>query len=103
MKRSVIRFLALALLIIILGAGLVSCGGKLSGTYASAAEDDRTTYKFSFFGDKLVWNYDGVDIEGSYEIEGDKIYITFLGDRQEKSFSKKGKSLFIDDVEYLKQ
>ena len=43
--------------------------------------------------------------DGTYELDkkAGKIYMTFLGDRVEKTFSMSGNSIFIDDVEYVKE
>ena len=103
MKKSVLRILAIMVVMVIVCTTFASCASKLSGTYVSTLEDDSTAYTFSFFSDKLVMYYDGFEIEGSYEIVEDKIYITIIGDRQEKSFSKEGKSIYIDGVEYVKE
>jgi hypothetical protein len=101
MKKIIIKALALSFALIILAASLASCENKLSGTYKS---EEGTSYKFSLLGDKVVMNYIGIDVEGTYELdeENGKIYITILGDRQEYTFSKDGKTIVINDIEYVK-
>lgn len=100
MKNRFIKTLTLIFVVILLTASLTSCS-KLSGTYS---DGEGTSYKFSLFGDKVTMNYLGIDIEGIYEIdeENGKIYITILGDRQEYTYSKEGKTIVIDDSAYTK-
>ncbi len=100
MKKHLVKILALTLATLLLSALLVSCN-KLSGSYTA---EDGTTYKFSPLSDKVIMIYHSIDIEGQYEIdeENGKIYLTILGDRQEHSYSKNGKTLIIDGVEYIK-
>ncbi len=100
MKKHLVKILALTLAALLLSALLVSCD-KLSGAYTA---EDGTTYKFSPLGDKVTMIYLSIEIEGQYEIdeENGKIYLTILDDRQEYSYSKNGKTLVIDGVEYVK-
>ncbi len=101
MKKTVLKAIAMSFVLIILVSVLSACN-KLGGTYESK---DGSSYKFSLFSDKVTWTYLGLPVEGTYEIdeENGKIYITILGDRQEKTYVKDGKKIIIDDVEYIKK
>ncbi len=102
MKKIIIKTLALSFVLVIIASSLVSCENKLGGTYKA---EDGTSYKFSLLGDKVVMDYIGIQVEGTYVLdeENGKITITILGDSQEYTFSKNGKSLIINDVEYVKE
>ena len=85
---------------------LTACTTKLSGTYTN----DEGTIKQSFtFKDdnKVVVSAFGIDVEGEYLIEDGKITITYsllnLSYDLEKSFEKKGNSIFIDGTEFVKE
>ena len=54
----------------------------------------------------MVWDYVGYEIEGTYKIEDGKITFSFIDgvwENDERSFRKEGKSIFINDVEYVKE
>ena len=94
------------LLTVILVCFLTACTTKLSGTYTN----DEGTIKQSFtFKDdnKVVVSAFGIDVEGEYLIEDGKITITYsllnLSYDLEKSFEKKGNSIFIDGTEFVKE
>ena len=101
-KTTALRILAAALMLTLLCGALASCANKLSGTYTSS-EDPNTVYTFSLFGDKMVYSFGGIEIESTYEIDVDKIYMAILGSRTEKTYSKEGSSIFIDGVEFTKE
>lgn len=102
MKKTAFRILAVTVVVILISASLASCANKLSGTYTST--EDSTTYKFSLFSDKMIYSIGGVvELECTYEIDQDKIYLTILGDRIEKTYSKQGSSIFIDGIEFVKE
>lgn len=104
MKKYILRFIAVALVLVILSCCFVSCGDNPSGTYVSKNTILYTAYKFSSFSDKLVWVLQGdIQLNGTYEIDGDKIYITIADDRQEHTYSKDGDTIYIDGVAYVKE
>jgi len=105
MKKNIIKIAVLALAIVMLSVSLVSCS-KLGGTYTMTDSTGTTSYTFSFWSDKVVWNYLGYPIEGTYKIDGDKITFNFIEgvwENDERSFRKEGKSIFLNDVEYVKE
>lgn len=103
MKRYILRFIAVALMLVMLSCCFVSCGDRLNGTYVCEESGIYTTYKFSPFSDKLVMSVISVSLNGTYEIDGDKIYITIANDRQEHTYSKFGDTIYIDGVAYVKE
>ena len=103
MKRYILRFAAVGVLLTLLACSLISCGNKPSGTYVCQDSSIYTTYKFSPMSDKLVMSVISVSLNGTYEIDGDKIYITIANDRQEHSYSKDGDTIYIDGVSYVKE
>ncbi len=102
MKKYIIRIVAVAAVVVMLACCLTSCN-SLSGTYVCQEADMYTTYKFSAFSDKLVVSYISIPIEGTYEINGDKITITMFGESNEHSYSKDGNTIYIDGVAYVKE
>lgn len=105
MKKNIIKIAVLALAVVMLSMSLVSCD-KLSGTYSMTDKTGTTSYTFSLFSDKVVWNYVGYEIEGTYAIEDGKITLSFIEgvwENDVRSFRKEGKSIFINDVEYVKE
>ena len=103
MKKYILKFVAVSLMLVILLCCFASCGNRLNGTYVCEDSSIYTTYKFSAFSDKLVMSIIGVPLNGTYEIDGDKIYITIANDRQEYTYSKDGKTIYIDGVAYVKE
>ena len=87
MKRS-IRFVAIAMALLMLCVALTACGKKLSGEYTSDKGIlGETTYKFS--GSKVEISYKSIlgtvhTVNGTYEINDDEITIT-LDDGDEDS------------------
>ena len=105
MKKNIIKIAVLALAVVMLSMSLVSCD-KLGGTYTMTDNTGTTSYTFSLFSDKVVWDYVGYEIEGTYKIEDGKITFSFIDgvwENDERSFRKEGKSIFINDVEYVKE
>ena len=105
MKKNIIKIAVLALAVVMLSMTLVSCS-KLGGTYTTTDGKDTISYTFSFWSDKVVWDYMGYPIEGTYVIDGDKITFNFIEgvwENDERSFRKEGKSIFLNDVEYVKE
>lgn len=107
--KTWIRVLSVCLVLIVLSTALVSCGGKLSGTYENNTFGLVTTYTFS--GNKYTMTmvglsaYDtGLTVSGTYRISGNTIYLTQdSGTEQEHSFSKSGKTIYIAEMEFVKQ
>ena len=124
MKKSIIRILALALVIVLTCAVLASCGNTISGTYTGKADlfglaGAETTYKFS--GNKVkitataeVFGFEKTsEYEGTYEIaetEDGQQTITFTFEDDEAkdysgtlSFAKTEEGIKIGGIEYKKQ
>ena len=107
MKKSNSKaFFAKIVLVTLLMCLLSACSNKLNGTYTY----DDGVLKQSFTFDKegtVEASAFGINIEGEYVIEDEKIIITYkllgLSYDWEASFSKKGSSIFIDVLEFVKQ
>ena len=88
---------------------LVSCGKKLSGIYENNTIGLTITYTFS--GNEFtrtmsgLTQYDtGITTSGTYRISGDTIYLTSsTGNVEELTFSKSGKTIYIAEMEFVKQ
>lgn len=96
-----------AIIAIILCAVLIlsACTPKLRGKYVSVDSESQT---FNFVDDKtVIISSFGIGAEGTYKIEDGKIVITYslLGLSYDfvKDFEKKGKSIFIDGEEFVKE
>ena len=124
MKKSIIRILALALVVVMAGALLVSCGKTISGTYKGEVDafglaGATVTYKFS--GKKVaitatasVLGFEKtVESDGTYEItENDDgtLAITFTFENEDAksyggtvSYEKTDDGIKLGGVEYKKQ
>lgn len=106
MKKNLIRMVSLTLLIVSIICIMTSCTTKLSGTYSN--NDGLVKQSFTFKADNQVEvSALGIDVEGEYFIEDDTITITYsilnFNYDWEKSFEKKGSSIFIDGVEFIKE
>lgn len=89
----------------ILTCALTSCTTKLTGTYTSDGIIEQSlTFKEN---DVVVISAFGIDAEGTYKIENDKITITYkllnLSYDWEKSFEKDGDTIIIDGTEFVKK
>ena len=78
---------------------------KLNGTYtADGIVDQSFTFKED---DVVVISAFGINAEGTYKIEDDKIIITYkllnLSYDIEKSFEKDGNTIIIDGTEFVKE
>ncbi len=85
---------------------LTACTTKLNGTYTN--NEGLIKQSFTFKEDnKVEVSAFGINIEGEYEIEDNTITITYsilnIDYNMEKSFVKKGNSIFIDGVEFIKE
>lgn len=106
LKKRMGKMIALSLVVVMLAVSLVGCATKLSGTYT--AKEGLIKQSFTFKDDnKVDVSAFGIDVEGEYAIKDDKITITYsllsLSYDWEKSFEKKGDSIFIDGVEFVKE
>ena len=106
MKKSCRRIVSLLLLTVSLVCILTACATKLSGTYTN--DEGLVKQSFTFKEDnKVEVSAFGIDVEGEYLIEDDTITITYsllnLSYDWEKSFEKKGNSIFIDGTEFVKE
>ena len=106
MKKNLKRIVSLLLLTTILVFVLTACATKLSGTYTN--DEGLVKQSFTFKEDnKVDVSAFGIDVEGEYLIEDGKITITYsllnLSYDLEKSFEKKGNSIYIDGTEFVKE
>lgn len=109
MNRNIIKVAALALVLVMLAATLVSCGG-LSGTYEASVIGTGASYTFK--GNKVTIQAKaiganiGEPVEGTYKISGDEITITIEGDSTYSGtfdFEKGEDTIKIGIVEYKKK
>lgn len=103
-KKST-KVVAMFFVVCILMCLLTACTTKLNGTYTS---DGLIKQSFTFKDDNIVvMSAFGIDAEGTYKIENDKITITYkllnLSYDWEKSFKKDGNTIIIDETEFTKE
>ena len=106
MKKNLKRIVSFLLLTVFLMCMLSSCTTKLSGTYTN--EEGLIKQSFTFKEDnKVAVSAFGIEVEGEYLIEDNTITITYsifdISYDWEKSFVKKGNSIFIDGTEFVKE
>ena len=106
MKKNIKRIVSLLLMAAMLMCVLTACTTKLSGTYTN--DEGLVKQSFIFKEDnKVEVSAFGINVEGEYLIEDDTITITYsflnLSYDWEKSFEKKGNSIFIDGTEFIKE
>lgn len=106
MKKNLKGIVSLLLLTALIMCMLTACATKLNGTYTN--DDGLFKQSFTFKEDnKVEVSAFGIDVEGEYLIEDDKITITYslmnLSYDWEKSFEKDGDSIFIDGTEFIKE
>lgn len=106
MKKTFKGIVSLLLVTVFFVCMLTSCATKLSGTYTNS--EGLIKQSFTFKDDnKVDVSAFGIDVEGEYLIEDGKITITYsllsLSYDWEKSFEKKGDSIFIDGTEFVKE
>lgn len=105
MKKGIIKAITVLMLICMMACSLTACTTKLNGTYTS---DGLIEQSFTFKDDNVVViSAFGIDAEGTYKIEDDKITITYkllnLSYDWEKSFEKDGDTIKIDGTEFVKE
>ena len=114
MKKSIVKSIALTLVAVMMCLALVSCG--LSGTYKNDGVFGVGATELTFSGSKVTITMGGVEAEGTYEIDDDKITITLdnAGDdaltssdvlngfNGEKDFEKGDDYIKIGGVKYTK-
>lgn len=105
MVKKNMKAIIAVLLICVMACSLTACNTKLSGTYTS---DGIIEQSFTFKEDDVVViSAFGIDAEGTYIIEDNKITITYkllnLSYDWEKSFEKDGDTIIIDGTEFVKE
>ncbi len=104
-KHSFKRIVSLVFVVVMLVISLTACSTKLNGTYTS---DGIISQSFTFEDDdKVTISAFGINAEGTYKIEDDKITITYkllnLSYDWEKSFEKDGDTITIDGTKFVKE
>ena len=84
---------------------LTACSSKVSGTYTS---EGLVRQSFTFKpNDVVIMSAFGINAEGTYKIQDNKITVTYkimnLSYDWTQDFEKKGKSIFINGVEFIKE
>lgn len=96
--------LALCMVLVLCAMLLTACGGRLSGTYYST---DGISQSFTFDGDTVTMSAFGINASGPYEINGDKITVTYslfgIEYDWQQSFSESGDSIYIGGTEFVKR
>lgn len=105
LKRDLKKTVVALLLICAMACSLTACAIKLKGTYVS---DGIIEQRLTFQDDNVVViSAFGIDAQGTYKIEDDKITITYkllnLSYDWEKSFEKNGETIIIDGTEFVKE
>ena len=105
-KRMRFKRVAAMLLVCMILFTLTACATKLNGTYTTRGGLVEQSFTFKD-GNKVVVSAFGINVEGTYKIEGDKITVTYsllnLSYDWEQSFQKDGDSIFIDGTEFVKE
>lgn len=104
--KKCLRIVSLLLVTVLLIYMLAACSTKLNGTYTM--EEGLIKQSFTFKDDnKVEASAFGIDVEGEYLIKDGQITITYsvlsLSYDWKKSFDRKGNSIFIDGVEFIKE
>lgn len=104
LKKSMKVFIAV-LLVCVMACSLTACTTKLKGTYVS---DGLIEQSFTFEDDNVVkMSAFGINAEGTYKIEDDKIIVTYkilnFSYDWEKSFEKDGDTIIIDGNKFVKE
>ncbi|MBR2831473.1 MAG: hypothetical protein IKE57_00945 [Oscillospiraceae bacterium] len=103
-NKLIRRLVCLTLAAVLIAALLSGCGGKPKGTYKASGLVPQT---FTFSGDSVTMSAFGIEADGTYEIKGDKIYITYslLGFEYtwDQSFRRSGKDIIIGGTLFEKE
>ena len=101
-KKTTIRIAICAMIVTLASTLLVACGGGLSGTYYSADG----LQAFTFNGDNVTMSAFGVNANGKYKIEGDKIIITYslfgMEYNWSQPYSESDGSIYIGGTQFSK-
>ena len=102
MNKSIYTITAVVLCLCIV---LAACSGsKLSGTYKSKG---LIAQSFTFDGDKITMSAFGINASGTYKIKDGKMTITYsifgIDTSWSCDFEQKGKSIYIDGTEFVKE
>lgn len=84
---------------------MTSCsGGGLDGTYQSTKNGESVTFSS---GNKITIPISGIEITGTYKIDGDRMTVTYeaLGSSStwRCKFKQNGNTVFIDDTQFNKK
>lgn len=104
-KRKCMQSVAVVVLVCMLLVSMAACAPVLRGTYSTEGVlKQSVTFKDN---NEISLSAFGIDINGTYRIENDKIIITYsilnISTDWEKSFKKDGDSIFIDGTEFIKE
>lgn len=104
-KSKIRKLICLCVTIVLVSLVLTACGNsKLSGTYRSEGLIAQT---FTFKDDNVTMSAFGINANGTYKIDGDKIVITYTLFGQsydwEQPFSKSGSTITIGGTNFIKQ
>ena len=86
MKKTFVKVIALALVLVTVACLFASCGKRISGKYEATLIGTGTCLEFK--GGKVIAQFKllgsyGDPVEGKYEIKDDKITLTFEGDNKD--------------------
>ena len=106
MRSRSLKYAAAVLLICVMLFSFTACTVTLNGTYTN--KSGLVEQSFIFKDDnRVALSAFGLEIEGDYVIEDGEITITYslLGLHYDwvKSFDKKGDSIFVDGLEFVKE
>ena len=104
-NKGIIRFVA-GLCVTIFMLTLASCMTKLNGTYTNKGGLIEQSYTFSD-ENKVKVSAFGLNVEGTYVIEDDKIVITYgllgLSYDMEQTFEKEKDAIIINGTRFVKE
>ena len=82
--KKLTKVLALAIVVAMACLALASCGG-LSGTYENNGFFGAGATELTFKGNKITVEMGGVEAEGTYKIDGDKITIEIEDENEDEA------------------
>jgi len=99
MKNTINRFVFIVFIVLIALIAAGCGGGRPSGTYVAS---DGSSITFS--DDKVTLEYGNMKMEGTYEINEDKIFYTFHGITSPgQQFKISGKKIIVGEIEAVKK